>query len=179
MKTLLNCIALDCEQTEEEGRVEEEAWVLTEEEAKKVEATYNELMRKAAVHRRNKKIKERGFDKENAFKVRQQLGLASYSQFVEKKRLCFAASAMVKVPEKKVCRVMEEEEEEGGEWWKTLENDLRKYKIESKNNLKSLFTSGKLKEMIESEFKLQDIIEKATLSEAQPEIAVGPDCTYK
>ena len=34
---------------------------------------------------------------------------------------------------------------------------------------------GKLKDHIESEFKLQDSIEKATLSEAQPENAVETD----
>ena len=53
-----------------------------------------------------------------------------------------------------------------------LISGTEKYKIESKSNLKELFSMGKLKETIETEFKVQDTLEKATLSEAQPELHI-------
>ena len=47
---------------------------------------------------------------------------------------------------------------------------MEKYKIESEEELKMHFSTGKLKEKFEKEFLLQDNAEKASLSEAQPSI---------
>ena len=145
-----------------------EVWVLTEAEEAKVTATYDELLRKVSRHQRKRRILDRGFDKENAFKLRKELGLPSCKQTIEKKRVCFAGTALVRVPNKKVCRVMEEEEVDGGAWTTLLETDFEKYGITSKEHLKSLRVGNQLKQHIETAFKEQDDVYLASLQDVQP-----------
>ena len=112
-----------------------EVWVLKEEEWERLELTYNELMRKISRHQRRKRIWERGFDKEDAFKVRKELGLPSVKQVVVKKRLNFYATVLLRVNDRKVFRVMEEEEEVKGEWWKLIQKDMSQCGIADKQYL--------------------------------------------
>ena len=98
------------------------------------------------------------------------MGLPSCEQTMEKKRICFAGTALVRVPNKKVCRVMEEEEEQGGEWNTLLKKDFEKYEIASKEHLKALRETNHLKKHIEGAFKRQDDAHLASLQEVQPDM---------
>ena len=134
--------------------------MLKEEEWARMEAAYEELMRKITAHKRQEEIWSKGFDKTNARKLREKLGLPSFQQVVEKKRLSFAASVLTRNEGKKVYRVMGEDEQEAGEWWKQLEKDMQKYGIESKKQLEDLGKNKLLEMCLREKVREQDKAQK-------------------
>ena len=82
--------------------------------------------------------------------------MPSFTQVVEQKRLSFAATVLAHVRDRKVFRVMQEEEIAEGEWWKTLEGDMRKYGIGSKEELRNLKLLNRLKISLNEQIQKQD-----------------------
>ena len=144
--------------------------MLKEEEWERMELTYNELMRKISRQQRRKRIWERGFDTESSMKIRREMGLPSFKQVVEKRRLNFAADVLTHHQHRKVCRVMKEEMELGGEWWVYVEQDRSKYGIESKEHLISLKTTKfSLEKLMDNEISKQDLEEEKSIIDALPD----------
>lgn len=65
-------------------------------------------------------------------------------------------------------RVMQEEELEGGAWWKTLEEDMKKYGIKTKDDFKILKFLNRLKTSLTDSIRKQDKEEVEKQADALP-----------
>ena len=85
----------------------------------------------------------------NNGKLRLELGLPSLSHFLASKRLNFAAGIWEKDDSKTVKARMMEEIEGKGEWYKTLQQDMKNYNISSLDDLLEKNLAKQLKKHIE------------------------------